>query len=394
MTLSGNIGPFRGLGTALGWTLVVWGMTATVVSAAGFSSPKEFPPSGREALATGARPVLAQWISRAETAVPARSEVPGTAVELGQQNPPGTLEKTSGFPEPPAARENEVAAPPESGVASPDSGLSTDIEPTPFPREASESGPQVENPRETVSQPASSGAGTPAAPNAMDPETVPAEAAIPSETGPAVADEPSVEIPPLVEYDAGRLSVRAEGEPLGDVLRALRESGGVRVNGLEPRADEPLFFQVEWVPVEDGLKRLMRHLKASNYAFEYSRTRLRRISVFPAGQTERVSRAPAPTPLERPENADRERAVRVINVHEGTQAENLDLQKGDLIVEYDGQAITSAQQLVDAVKARSAEQIVQMTVVREGNRFPLTLNGGLIGINILTVNVPVGELGR
>jgi hypothetical protein len=226
-------------------------------------------------------------------------------------------------------------------------------------------------------------------------ETTAPEAAPAEEAGdPPRADAPSVEIPPLVEYAAGRLSVRAEGEPLGDVLRALRETGGVRVTGLEPRADEPLFFQVESVPAEAGLKRLMRHLKASNYAFEYSRTRLRRISVFPAGQTERAPRASAPTPSQRPEDADRERAVRVINVHDGTQAENLDLQRGDLIVEYDGQSITSAQQLVDAVKARSAEQIVQMTVVREGNRFPLTLNGGLIGINILTVNVPAGELGR
>lgn len=321
---------------------------------------------------------MAQRISRAETTVPTRSEVPGTAVQLGQRNPPDLVETAPGFPEPPAAREDEVAGPPEPGVASPDSGPSMDTAPSPFSRGAPESGPSTENPSETVSQPVSNEGENPNGPRAMDPETVPAE--------------PSVEIPPLVAYDAGRLSVRAEGEPLGDVLRALRETGGVRVTGLEPRADEPLFFQVESVPVEDGLKRLMRHLKASNYAFEYSRTRLRRISVFPAGRTERLSQAPAPS--QRPENTDRERAVRVINVHDGTQAENLDLQRGDLIVEYDGEAITTAQQLVDAVKDRSAEQIVQMTVVREGNRFPLTLNGGLIGINILTVNVPAGELGR
>ncbi len=201
-------------------------------------------------------------------------------------------------------------------------------------------------------------------------------------------------IVPLVEYAEGRLTVRADGEPLGEVLHQIREAGDIRIQGLNHRIDDPLSFQVENMPAEDALKRLMRHLKENNYAFEYSRTRLRRLSVFPAGQIEVARPAPPPRPRGDEAEAGRERVVRVINVQEGTQAENLDLRQGDLIVEYDGEAINSAQQLVNAVKGRSAEQVVQMTVVRDGNRFPLTLNGGLIGINILTVNVPPEALGR
>lgn len=327
-----------------------------------------------------------QRLARAETSVP--PDVPRAAIRIG-------------------ARAGDGFSAEEPAAADADGTEPAMDEPTPVPPDETDAVPDAPEPDgvpESAPDPGAEGSAGPANDEAAGAETDPFGFDDPETTAPAVSGDLSEEtvedafpgetMPPLVEFSAGRLSVRAEGEPLGDVLAELREASGIEIQGLDSRRDEPLYFRVEKAPAERGLKRLMRHLKATNYAFEYSRTRLRRISVFPAGRSEVAARAPvAPAPAE-PEGADRERAVRVVNVHEGTQAENLDLRKGDLIVEYDGQAVASAQELVDAVKARSAEQIVQMTVVRDGRSFPLTLNGGLIGVNILTVNVPPGELGR
>jgi hypothetical protein len=299
-------------------------------------------------------------MARAETLVPGRSDLPRVAMDLD-----GAAEASEGdLSEPAPGRIVEESLPP-AGAEAPES-----------------SGAEFESPSAPAEIEASN----------LPAEDVEAAEAVPDSDESGNPAPPEDGIAPLVEYAGGRITVRADGEPLGDVISGIRAAGDIRIQGLSHRADDPLSFQVEDMDVEDALKRLMRQLKENNYAFEYSRTRLRRLSVFPAGQIEAARPAPRPRGGEAADG--RERVVRVINVHEGTQAENLDLRQGDLIVDYDGETITSAQQLVDAVKTRSAEQIVQMTVVRDGNRFPLTLNGGLIGINILTVNVPPDQLGR
>ncbi|MFP4032364.1 MAG: PDZ domain-containing protein [Desulfococcaceae bacterium] len=376
--------------------IAAWGLFLTSLAFAAF--PAEAGAPAGKAKGPGhsdAFPSEAFRWARAEIAVPERTAVPRMAADLddsSQTAPPvdegsSTLSPNAEVP----TRSASPASPLDEAKSSEDGEISGD-----GAADSTESGDMpgaaAPDPMEAFDDEADETGFESFSPEQALPE---ASEAYPETEEPANAEAPVDGIAPLVEYGEGRVTIRATGEPLGDVLHEIREAGDIQIQGLNHRADDPLSFQVENVPVEGALKRLMRHLKENNYAFEYSRTRLRRISVFPAGRTEAVSRAPAaPVPQAGEEEEARERVVRVINVQEGTQAENLDLQQGDLIVEYDGEAINSAQQLVDAVKARSAEQIVQMTVVREGNRFPLTLNGGLIGINILTVNVPQDALGR
>jgi S1-C subfamily serine protease len=89
-----------------------------------------------------------------------------------------------------------------------------------------------------------------------------------------------------------------------------------------------------------------------------------------------------------------EQAVRVINVNAGTQAERLDLRRGDLVVEYDGVQIRNSQQLVSIVRQKSDAETVEMVVVRDGEPLRMSLNGGLIGINVKTVAVPSAAMGE
>lgn len=374
----------------------VWGLFLTSFALGGWAVEGVTASGKTEGLRLSDAPSSAPFpLARAETAVPERTAVPRMAADLDDSSEVAPA-VDEGYPAPSrdaAVPANATSPAPFLEETEPTRDGETSGEPAADPMATDGILEEAEaRPMEAFEEDA----------NGTELETLPAEETAPeaTEAFPDTAETIDAEAPadgiaPLVEYADGRVTIRAAGEPLGDVLYQIREAGDIQIQGLNHRADDPLSFQVDNMPVEGALKRLMRHLKENNYAFEYSRTRLRRISVFPAGRTEAVSRAPAPPVPQANEAAGaRERVVRVINVHEGTQAENLDLQQGDLIVEYDGDAINSAQQLVDAVKARSAEQIVQMTVVRDGTRFPLTLNGGLIGVNILTVNVPPDALGQ
>jgi len=189
-----------------------------------------------------------------------------------------------------------------------------------------------------------------------------------------------------------RLTIEAVGMPLGKILDEISLQGGVKFVGLEDRVEEAVNFSANAEPLEKALKRLLRSLDVSSYAFEYTRTKLKRVSVVPNAKSGTSVRPPVPP--ENPQPPMPESAVRIIRVNEGTQAEHLDLKENDLILEYDGVRIRSAQQLVAAVKKKQPAETVEMLVVREREPRRIVLNGGLIGVNVITVTVPGSELGQ
>ncbi|WP_373499160.1 PDZ domain-containing protein, partial [Desulfococcus sp.] len=201
--------------------------------------------------------------------------------------------------------------------------------------------------------------------------------------------------PPLSPMEQ-RLTVSVTQKPLAEVIAAVAGQCDVSVTGLEDRSRENITFSAEDEPVETAVKRLLRNLDETNYVFFYSLTQLRQVSVMP--RSKKVAQAPLDMPAaeapreespELPEGQElQEQAVRVINVNAGTQAEALQLQRGDLVVEYNGVRIENSQQLVAMVKQKSEEDTVEMVVVRDGEPLRMTLKGGMIGINVRTVAVP------
>ncbi len=190
-----------------------------------------------------------------------------------------------------------------------------------------------------------------------------------------------------------RLTLEAVGMPLGKILDEISLQGGVKFVGLEDRMQEAVNFSANAEPLEKALKRLLRSLDVSSYAFEYTRTKLKRVSVVPNAKSGTSARPPVPPENPQPPMPG-ESVVRIIRVNEGTQAEHLDLKENDLILEYDGIRIRSAQQLVAAVKKKQPAETVEMLVVREREPRRIVLNGGLIGVNVITVTVPGAELGQ
>jgi len=84
--------------------------------------------------------------------------------------------------------------------------------------------------------------------------------------------------------------------------------------------------------------------------------------------------------------------AQVQSIVEFSQAESLDLIAGDIIIEYDGVRITSAQQLVQEVKNKTENSQVEMIVIREKRPMRLILAGGIIGVRIITKNISKEEI--
>lgn len=206
--------------------------------------------------------------------------------------------------------------------------------------------------------------------------------------------------PPSPAGGTLRVTLFFEQKPLADVLSSIQRQSEVEVRGLDGRHAEKITFSAEDEPVETAIKRLLRSLGEANYAFLYNVTQLRRVSVVPSlkGAVQipsdpAISMVPSEDLSEKPLAGDNlERAVRVINVNAGTQAADVDLREGDLVVEYDETPIQNSQQLVSIVKRKTKEDTVEMVVLREGEPMRVTLKGGLIGINVKTVSVPKTEL--
>lgn len=191
-----------------------------------------------------------------------------------------------------------------------------------------------------------------------------------------------------IQCSDGKLNIRVQNMPLSKVIEDIRRKCRVEISGLDHRANEPLNFLAKEEVQEMALKRLLRQLDEESYAFEYTRSGLSRIVVVPRS-TAKYSPQPSfppkpadtpevPPPLPMAENA----AVGVVDVIQGSQAEAVGLQKGDVVMEYDGVKITDPQQLIQEVKSRETKEVVEVTILRNNTPMTFVMKGGFMGINI------------
>ena len=194
----------------------------------------------------------------------------------------------------------------------------------------------------------------------------------------------------IIELQQEKLVLQAQGAPLWKILDGIRRECLVEILGLESRKNEPVTFSSIEGTLEDVLKQLLRHLGEKNYAFEFVDERLKRASVFP--EAKGVAHLPPFLPAEKVSHKKFVNVVRVQSIVDNSQAENLALREGDLIIEYDGVKISRTQELLKEVKKKSQKEEVGMIVVRDHEPMQFVLNGGFIGVRINTIKVPKEEL--
>jgi len=192
-----------------------------------------------------------------------------------------------------------------------------------------------------------------------------------------------------VECGPGEFVLQAEKTRLADILEKIGSTCRIQIKGLEGREEEQITFSSRGETPEEVIRRFLRYIKEENYAFEFSDVNLTKVSVVPKslGKGSPVS---AQQSEKTAEEAFANR-VEVKSVIDGTQAQSLGLQPGDIIVEYDGVKIDNPQTLVNEVKQKSDRGTVEMLVVRDRRPMPVTLNAGLIGVRIGSRQIPKSE---
>jgi C-terminal processing protease CtpA/Prc len=189
----------------------------------------------------------------------------------------------------------------------------------------------------------------------------------------------------------GTIKFEARDASLEEITKKLYDKYAIEVEGLKKREGEKFTFSFFADSPEDILKRLLRFIGIKNYAFEFSDATLKRLVVVPGGSKdnslemdqERTQEAKSP-----------ERFVTIAQIQSivtGSQAESAGLQKGDIVLEYDGVPIRSAQQLVSEVEKKTTSSQVELVVLRQKIMTRLILSGGFIGVRIRTQKMPSTE---
>jgi len=196
----------------------------------------------------------------------------------------------------------------------------------------------------------------------------------------------------ILETNEGRWELKAQDITLKHVLDSINNLFGITISGLENRKTETVNVRIQRESLETVLKNFLRHLGEDNFAFEYHEKKLIHVSIFPTAgpdatePTQRIAAEPKPV-------ADVQvRTVEVLDVVEGSQAQEIGLKKGDIIVEYDGVRLNRSSLLVAETKKKSPEEQVEILILRDGIPMRFYANGGYIGVRIRSKLVPKNAL--
>ena len=188
----------------------------------------------------------------------------------------------------------------------------------------------------------------------------------------------------------GNIIIEAHDSVLIEIFKELYDKYSIEVSGLESRESDKITFSFEADTLEALLRGLLRYLGVKNFAIQFADATLTRIVVVPDSMSDittsenvRMDQRGQVEPLS---------VAQIQSIVEFSQAESLDLIAGDIIIEYDGVRITSAQQLVEEVEKKSENSQVEMIVIREKNPVRLILAGGIIGVRIMTKKISREEI--
>ena len=203
-------------------------------------------------------------------------------------------------------------------------------------------------------------------------------------TGPAYATEA------IIRDWKGNIIIEAHDSVLVEIFKELYDKYSIEVAGLEGRESDKITFSFKADTLEALLRGLLRYLGVKNFAIEFADTTLTRIVVV----HDLMSDIAPSENLQSDEGNPVESlsVAQIQSIVEFSQAESLGLTAGDIIIEYDGVRITSAQQLVAEVEKKAESSQVEMIVVREKNPMRLILAGGIIGVRIMTTEILKEEI--
>ena len=193
--------------------------------------------------------------------------------------------------------------------------------------------------------------------------------------------------PPILRENGSMVTLQAEGLPLKQILEELQTGHGLIFSGIFEYSDQEVTLSCTG-SVMDVVKSLLKTLGVRNYAFTFSGERLIHVSVLPVS----FSAVTTPPPLVKESHAKKTTpldtsAVLVKTVLPGTQGERISLAPNDVILSYNGARVPNAQRLIALVKQYEQEDRINLVIARDGIPMEFILEGGFIGVQIITVPV-------
>ena len=188
-----------------------------------------------------------------------------------------------------------------------------------------------------------------------------------------------------MEFQEGVILFEAHNASIKEILDGIDQEFQIVISGLDARHSEITTFSIKSESVKEAIMLFFRHIGEKNVAFEFLDDRLRHVSIVPESQKKGLPQSPIDTPEAPPE--DHSTAIEVVEVISGSQAIDLGIERGDLILEYDGKRLNRASELADEAKARSSDEVMEMVVLRNKGRIRFFVNGGFIGIRVRTAKV-------
>jgi len=191
----------------------------------------------------------------------------------------------------------------------------------------------------------------------------------------------------------GNIIIESHDSVLVEIFKELYDKYSIEVSGLENRESDKITFYFEAETLEALLRGLLRYLGVKNFAIHFADATLTKIVVVPDSVSDiTTSENVQMDEMDQRDQVEPLSVAQIQSIVEFSQAESLDLITGDIIIEYDGVRITSAQQLVEEVEKKSEKSQVEMIVIREKNPVRLILAGGIIGVRIMTKKISKDEI--
>lgn len=141
----------------------------------------------------------------------------------------------------------------------------------------------------------------------------------------------------------------------------------------------------------DVVKKLLKSLMIHNYAYIFNGDELVGVTVLPSAKTS--GNFEGQEKAESDIFFDGEKTFKMLNsstvliqkVVPESQGEALDLEVNDHIIAYNGHKVQNVGKLIQYVRKYKEEESVSLVIVRDERILEYTLNGGLIGVQIVTV---------
>jgi hypothetical protein len=181
---------------------------------------------------------------------------------------------------------------------------------------------------------------------------------------------------------------------LETLMSDLEDALQITITGLSGRQSEHLSFSFTARSGEAVLKKMLQAIGEKNYALIYQGSRLKALCVVPesarsiAWPKEGAGADAAPD-----RDPEKIYGARVTAIDSKEDLFSEPLKAGDIIVAYDGVSITRGPlELTQVMAERSADETVEIGIVREGVPMNLFVRGGMMNAGLKTVLLDRGSL--